>query len=301
LLVVLAAVGLSFVRPHLMHPRYAVDDPAARDVVALQAHLGLPADGPRTYAEHSMHWLAWWLGPTGLVLAVVGVALLRRRVLQGRYDDALPFVLVLLGTAAVVLVRPSITPDHPWADRRFVPVVLPGLITAAAWLVALAVRWTRERARRTTSLVVALAGVAAMLVPALVATYPLLGRSTERGEIAAVHHVCTSLPPRAAVLVAGGRAAQEWTQVIRGECDVPVAVVDAPDLALAVHAAATSALENGWHPVVIADTEQAAAQAAETSPRHVVHLLTREADHQLTRRPKQTRAFTFDIWAADAH
>src|SRR5439155_278541 len=61
--VVVAALAAYFIRPHVMHPHYDPNDPAGHDIVALQAQLGLPAAGPRTYAEQSMHWLAWWLGP----------------------------------------------------------------------------------------------------------------------------------------------------------------------------------------------------------------------------------------------
>ena len=44
-------------------------DPGAMYVARMQAELGLPIDGGRTYAEHSVDWLAWWVGPAALVLA----------------------------------------------------------------------------------------------------------------------------------------------------------------------------------------------------------------------------------------
>ena len=294
------ALAAYVVRPHLMHPTYARDDPAGHDVVALQAQLGLSPRGPRTYAEQSMQWLVWWLGPTGVVLGVLGVALLLRRALRNRDDIALPFVLVLLGTAAVVLTRPSITPDHPWADRRFVPVVLPGLVVAASWLVVCATQWVRQRNSRRVAVVVATLGSTGLVLPALLASYPLLGRSTERGEITAVKTVCAALPSHAAVVLSGARAREEWPQVIRGGCHVPVAIAPLEHPQSVVDAAAAAARSNGWHPVVLADTADAAHAAGSGDASAVVRLVTREADHQLVRRPSRTRAVMIELWLADA-
>ena len=96
-------------------------------------------DGTRTYDEWSMHWLAWWLGWLTLAVAVFAATVLVRRILDParRGDDPVhdwvaPLVVVL-GTTALTLWRPGISPDHPWADRRFVPVVLPGLLLLACY------------------------------------------------------------------------------------------------------------------------------------------------------------------------
>jgi hypothetical protein len=43
-----------------------------------------------------------------------------------------------------VLWRPAVAPDQPWASRRLVPFVLPGIIFGAIWASA----WLRERASR---------------------------------------------------------------------------------------------------------------------------------------------------------
>src|SRR2546430_13833115 len=44
-----------------------------------------------------------------------------------------------------VLARPAIVPNQPWASRRLVPGVLPGLILLAVWAVAWLVGWLRQR------------------------------------------------------------------------------------------------------------------------------------------------------------
>ena len=125
--VVVAAAAAYFIRPLVMHPHYPPGNPAGADVVALQSQLGLPADGPRTYVEHSMQWLGWWIGPTGLAFGVIGAALLLARVLRRPSDPALPFVLVLLGTAVVVFAQPAITPDHPGRTAASSRWCCPGL------------------------------------------------------------------------------------------------------------------------------------------------------------------------------
>jgi hypothetical protein len=242
-----------------------------------------------------MHWLTWWLGVPGVVLGFVGLALLLRRVLRNAADPALALVLVLLGTTAVVLARPSITPDHPWADRRFVPVVIPGLVIAATWLVAWLVRRTRTR---NGAVVVAVLGTAALIAGPGLGSAHLWGHPTERGEIALVQHTCDALPPHAAVIIAGARAHDELTQVLRHGCDVVVAVAPTVAPQQVVRQAAAAARANGFTPVVLAESEQDAATASGAIPRQVATLGTREDGRTLVRRPTTTRFLGFEVWLA---
>ena len=106
-------------------------DPGSKVVAGLQRRQGLPVDGGRTYAEHSVQWVAWYTGPIALIVAWVVLAALaghRASLVAGR-------------RAGAVLARPDVrrprldgahpvpARDHartiPWADRRLVPVVLP--------------------------------------------------------------------------------------------------------------------------------------------------------------------------------
>src|SRR5262249_59997675 len=108
--------------------------------------------GGRTYAEPAMQWVSWYTGPVTLAAAWVVLAVLAARAVRWWTGDVAIPVPNWLGPAAVglastvlTLYRPGITPDHPWADRRLVPVVLPTMVLAAtAGVVAL----TREAARR---------------------------------------------------------------------------------------------------------------------------------------------------------
>ena len=294
---VLLAAAAYFIRPHLETPRFAAGDPVGEAVINLQAQLGLPADGPRTYAEESLHWLTWWLGAPATVLAFIGLALLLRRVLRRGDDAALALAIVLLGTTAVVLARPSITPDHPWADRRFVPVVIPGLVVVASWLVVAVVRRAQSQ-HRVAAVLAAIAGTAALVVVPAVAAHPLWEHPTERGEIALIQRTCAELPPRAAVIIAGARARDELPQVIRHGCTVPVAVAPVDAAAPVVTAAANAARAAGFTPIVVAETEDEAAAAAGTSARRATTLRTWESDRTLVNRPETRGFLPFEIWLA---
>ena len=53
--------------------------------------------------------------------------------------------LMVFAWIIVTMLRPAITPDHPWASRRLVPGVLPGFILLAIWASAWLVGWLCER------------------------------------------------------------------------------------------------------------------------------------------------------------
>jgi hypothetical protein len=143
---------------------------------------------------------------------------------------------------------------------------------------------------------IAVTMTAAVVVPTVVASAPLLGPSTERGELAAVRDLCDALPIHGAVLITGVRASDEWPQVIRGDCGVPVAVLPATDDVGSADVVANAARAHGLDPVVVADSKQGVTSLTTAMPQHVVHLVTRESDHQLTHRPSRTRALVIDVW-----
>jgi hypothetical protein len=96
-------------------------------------------DGKLSYAYNptTVNWLIWYIGPLAVILGVVGLCLIiflivRSRNRQERYVLAL-FFTVVMGMALLYLIRPSITPDQIWASRRLLPVVMPGMVIAAAY------------------------------------------------------------------------------------------------------------------------------------------------------------------------
>ena len=210
-------------RPLWQTVRQSAADPGARVVAGLQQRQGLPVDGGRTYAEQTVAWLAWWVGPVALVVALVVLAvLMHRSAARWVAGEDLPVwvgpLLVAAGSSVATLWRPGITPDHPWAERRLLivlPLVVVLVVAAAAWVV-------REGlARRLHPVGVGLAAgavVAALVVPAAVATAPHVGERVEAGELAAVERVCAALGPKDVALMVDSRAANEWPQVVRGQC-----------------------------------------------------------------------------------
>lgn len=229
-----AVVGLALVvRPYVSTVRGDASTPSADYLSQLQPLVGLAPDGSRTYAEQSLRWVSWYVGWPLLAAAGVGAVVLVWRVLRGgesRWLAALPVYVV---SAAIQLWRPSITPDHPYADRRLVVVIVPGVVLLAVWAASAATRalsvWAGVwvgRWRRGVVRPVAVAGAGAVVsavafvVPAAAATAPVAAARTEQGEIAAANRVCRSLSPERDTVVL---LDDLWVATVREQCRVPAA------------------------------------------------------------------------------
>ena len=215
-----AALGLFayLVRPHLGHATGAHN--AALGLV--QAHQGVTSEPTRTYAEQTMVWLGWYLGPVALLAGVAGLALAVREVMLGRRPALAPFAGVALVISALYVARPSIFPTHVWAMRRFLPVTIPALIVLGAW--ASQELGARLGARRPAlrALVPAAVIAAAVLVPAW-QLGGLLDTREQAGGLRAMDRACDALPKRAAVWIPAGSGDARLLQSIHVFCDVPVA------------------------------------------------------------------------------
>ena len=223
--VVMVVAALWWVRPLVETTREA--EPSLL-VEALQRAGGLEVDPTRRYFEDSVAWLAWYLGPTGLVLAVLGLAMAVRACVVGR-DPSRRLLLVLglaaLPTAAFVW-RARTTPDQLWVMRRLVPATLP-LVVALAWGAAAGIgpalrRW-RPAVGRTVATTAAVAASAAIAVPVLLASAPVRAMSLQAGALDAVEDTCDALGPDAAVLaLADEAAALLLPATLRSFCRLPV-------------------------------------------------------------------------------
>ncbi len=218
---VAAGLVLLASRPLWLVVRQDPNDPGSRYAAGMQAREGLPVDGGRTYAEHTITWLQWWLGPSALILAgtalVVAAHVLTRSWTAGTRLPAWSApLLVAAGSSVLTLWRPGITPDHPWAERRLViavPLVLLLAVAALAYVV-------RQASSRHTAWgwPVGIVLVLALGTPVVTATAPFALARVERGEASAVERVCGALSTGDVVLAVDSRAANEWPQVIRGQC-----------------------------------------------------------------------------------
>ncbi|HEX9064475.1 MAG TPA: hypothetical protein VF843_05170, partial [Streptosporangiaceae bacterium] len=250
-LAVIAALGLLAARPYLQVVRGTVSPGGARWIGLLQRLAGLRVDPARLYSEDTLYWVIWYAGVATVLLGAFGAAIMVRRCLRAllTWEDpggaalswAMPLAVILAGSAAV-LWQPFTVPDQPWASRRLVPVVLPGLILLAVWAAAWLTRRARERGAGAVTIgVVGAFCVGAMLLPSVSTAFGLgLTHSGSRGglrptagglaqhrvgahEADAVRALCASVGRSSSVLILDARIAAVFSQVIRGMCGVPVA------------------------------------------------------------------------------
>jgi hypothetical protein len=321
---VVGAAALFAARPWLQVDWTDPSVASARNVAGIQRALGLPVDGSRSYYEQSLHWVAWYVGWPLLALATGAGAYLVWAALRGNRPARGwgPALTVVLGTTLLTLLRPAITPDHPWADRRFVPVVLPGLVLLATWAVAALVRIGARRLGPVVSWPLAAAGCLALALPAAMATAPLKAAATERGEIATVRQVCRALQPGDVALLLDARAQNEWMQPLRGICGVPVAIVrelvpgqsaadtGPPPPGVPVRSTREASADTvgriaariraaGLRPVVVAARSRHPLDVVGAEViQQVARLDTQEDAHELVRRPDRTEHLDVDLWIA---
>ena len=319
-LAVAALAGFA-IRPYLQTVRGPVNRAAADYVASLQRLEHLPVDPGRLYAEDTLYWVIWYVGLPAVLLGGFGLALLVRRSLRAlvSWQDpsgtarlwALPLAVICWGSVAV-LWQPETLPDQPWASRRLVPLVLPGLILCSIWASA----WLRGRARargagRSASALVAACCVAALLVPTIATSFGLgfthsgsngalrlqanglALKRTGQGQAGAVNGLCTALGPSATVVIVDGVVAARFTQVIRGMCGVPVAWIAGPS-AGNVQEVLTGIERAGRRPVLLGS--RPSQLDAYGRPVRVLNLFTLQDPHTLTQPPTTPWPAHYVIW-----
>ena len=321
LLVVAALVGL-LARPYLQTVRGPATGATADYVASLQRLENLPVSPGRLYAEDTLYWTIWYVGLPAVLLGFFGAALLLRRCLRAAFSWqdpagtarmwALPLAIIFWGSA-VVLWQPGTVPDQPWASRRLVPLVIPGLILCAIWASAILRDRARSRgASQTAATLVAGFCVVAMLVPAAATTFGFgltysskthkLGttapglalKRTGHGETGAVQSLCSSLGASPSVVIVDTTLAQEFSQTIRGMCGVPVASVNGQNTT-AVEDVISGIDRAGRRPVLLG------AQASELqdyggNPVRVLDLSTEQEPHTLNQPPGAPSSVRYVIW-----
>jgi hypothetical protein len=295
------------VRPAFIH-RTSLEH-ANPTIPAAQIGEGLPPDPLRTYAEQSMQWMSWYLGPITVGLAILGTALFTYRAIR-RPEPFTVLALALAGTcSALYLWNPNITPTQVYVMRRYVPATLPMVVIAAAfgaaWLIErLPIRTMPAAARRVVPSVVALALVAfavGMLIP-------VRSFRVQAGYNGLIDETCATLGPHAAVVLASPPASKPGaedlppliTQTLRSWCNVPVAEVAATiDPARLRQASRQFAGEGRTLWVITSTKEQLALVAPGSKPgliRQVAN--SRQLQWTLTRPPRGYIKQTLMIYAA---
>jgi hypothetical protein len=318
-LTVVIFIGFA-VRPLVQTVAGETDPTSIAYVAELQKLAHLPINGRRQYYEDSLYWVIWYLGAPAVLLGAFGLAVLARRCTKAllTWKDpsaaariwALP-AMIAIWVIVTVLWRPAVAPDQPWASRRLVPFVLPGLILGAIW----ASSWLKDQAAqlgrtRVTSSVVASCCVASLLIPTALTTFDLgvtkkngltahgmAFRNIGAGELAAVNGLCAAIGPNASVVILDSLTADRFAQVIRGICDTPAAVMQNPTKAKT--SAVVRGIEGvGRRPVLLAQ-QQAELTAYGAPPRQVVNLLTTQEAHNLISPPTRTWLIHYTVWMSE--
>jgi hypothetical protein len=259
LVVVLGMIGTWAIRPAVMH---AHTSPVPL-VGGLQALEGLAVDPTRSYAEQSVVWLGWYLGPITIALATLAAAVMLSRIV--RKPDA-GYVLVLavggMGTA-LYLWHPSIVPDQIWASRRFVPAAMPLFaLLAAAAVGMIADCWSTRTGRVTAAVPILTAGAAVLIAFPLAVTIPVRNFQPESGYLAGINTACQATGPQVALLTAPNDfLSQELVGALRSWCGVPVATMTHPFSAAQIQKLATEWSSQGRTLWVIGSTPAAVTGA----------------------------------------
>jgi hypothetical protein len=302
---VVVLAGLA-VRPHLDPVRYV-------HLTRAQQAAGLRL-GPQPFWALSLHWVFWYIGVPAVLLATLGTALLARRCLQGRAPAWVLPLMVFAWIIVTVLYRPAIAPTHPYASRRLVPGVLPGLILLAVWASGWLVGWLRQHGYdRVVRAGLVSACAAALVLPAAVTAFGLgirdggpLGirpvahglalKTTYSGEIAAVNRMCAAIPRGSAVVIIDDRTAFRFAEVIRGMCGDPTARMQ--PRSGSVQQVLRGIQGAGRRPVLLA-INRSLLKPYGGGIREIMALRTRKDTRTRTAPPLRTNGQTITVWMSE--
>ena len=228
MLALVVGFGAWFVRPLVQHVQAHGTNPTVEFVQRINR---LPIDGTKRYAELSVRWISWYVGPITLTIAIVATAALAMALARGTARLPTQVATFLLAPPALLYIwRPTITPDQVWAARRFLPAVFPAVILLMFAALCALVRSTDRRVarfagpRRSLAFVLAIATV---VFPWL--TIRDVSQMTEqRGLFPVVTAACKILGHNSAVVVLEEATSNVWQsdpQTLRSFCNVPVAVM----------------------------------------------------------------------------
>lgn len=210
--VAVAVVGFlvwaRFVRPDFAGLERAMDTPGR--VVDL-----LPWAKTLSYL-----WLEWYLGPLLVAVGFASLIWMTGRGLLSRDRSWLPAAGVGFATTLLYLYAPSITPDQPWAIRRFVAVSIPLLLLATG----MAFETVARRRPPWTMLGAGAIGLGLLFTPVRVTH--LLEETAPGASLAGrFNQICTFAHEEpSAILVTPGQAlAYTIPESLQAWCDVPVA------------------------------------------------------------------------------
>ncbi|HKP67503.1 MAG TPA: hypothetical protein VJX31_12805, partial [Casimicrobiaceae bacterium] len=184
---------------------------------------GTPLDGTRDFREDSLRNLAVYVGWPLLLLAIAGIAVAIVRFVKPTVSPGeRAFVLCGLVYGVVYAYAPLVSPDHPWAIRRFVPVVIP---MAVAFAVLALHALAKRRSHGPVVASIAIVGLASSASAVMGA--PMLALNENRGAAALIGAVDEKMPDDLVVATlpaanaAAALAATRHRQIVVTDLDRP--------------------------------------------------------------------------------
>jgi hypothetical protein len=288
----------------IIRPNVETTHGGRNEIVAnLQRLFQVTVDPTRRYAELTMRWVSWYLGPMTLLLAIIAAALLAVVLVRGEARLPVQVATVMLVPATLLFLwRPGVTPDQVWAAGRFLPAVFPAMILLTfGVLYHFAVGSGSEFASQRYSIAIVI-GTVAVAFPFV--TIRDVSRMTEqRGLFYAITRTCDTLPSDSAAVVVPEVTSFAYLtipQTLRGFCNVPVAVMKNPVDPNAVRELADAWRQEGKQLYVVTEYAQTIRQIF---PRARVRSSPRKRnpyrlEQTLTRRPSEYRPESFQLSTA---
>jgi hypothetical protein len=109
--------------------------------------------------------------------------------------------------------------------------------------------------------------------------------------------LCAAIPRDSAVVIIDRRIADNFTQLVRGMCGVPVARADDPGVR-AISDVVRSIRRSGHRPVLLGARSKQLKPFGAT-PRRIMALRTTQDSHTLINPPRATWNLTVNIWMSE--
>lgn len=251
-----------------------------------------------TFAEQTLNWIWWYIGPLALLLGFAGAIWLVIRLLRGKQQQWWPLLLTAGVTAALYVVQPSITADQPWATRRFLPLVMPCLvlITMSVLSSLYRVRIIRYKSLIGNAEVAAAVLTTIVVLSPLFVSYPFMIRRLYVPQLSQMQTICAQTPKESLVIWAGAAHdfATQPTHVLCGN--------DSLGLTLQFSAArqfADLADKTAGHQVMVGFFESDAAALPLTgalADYQVSSITYNEIDHSYKRAPRNAIDITQTVY-----
>ncbi|MBA2344423.1 MAG: glycosyltransferase family 39 protein [Rubrobacter sp.] len=161
----------------------------------------LPDDsrGFNTYRTQVLVRMVWFTTPVVAALGLAGFLLAARRLDVGR--------AILLGAflafGVLYVAVPNVAPDLPWATRRFVPAVFPGLCLLAGYAVAEVGSHAGRMWNRRMGIAVSVILAMVALGWSVHAMLPIAGMREYRGAVESFEKINDKIPEASVVFVEG--------------------------------------------------------------------------------------------------